>query len=101
RCARSRRGPSPRARDGGGRVRRIDPLAVAALVLFVVLGALAVASSGVGGGSVSPAFGRSGSIYDESSGGASVLRRYLEGVGVTVVPVQGDRKSTRLNSSHT
>jgi hypothetical protein len=72
-------------------VRRIDPLAVAALVLFVVLAALAVASSGVGGGGASPTFGRSGSIYDESPGGASVLRRYLEGVGVTVVPVQGDR----------
>ncbi len=72
-------------------MRRIDPLAVAALVLFVALAALAVASNGVGGGGASPVFGRSGSIYDESPGGASLLRRYLEGVGITVVPVQGDR----------
>ena len=72
-------------------MKRIDPLAVAALVLFVALAALAVASNGVGGGGSSPAFGRSASIYDPSPGGASVLRRYLEALGITVVPVQGDR----------
>ena len=73
-------------------MKRIDPLVLVALVLFAALAALAVASgasgSGTGGGS---GFGRSASIYDESPGGASVLRRYLEGVGLTVVPVQGDR----------
>lgn len=72
-------------------MRRIDPLALAALVLFVALAALAVATGGGGAGGGGSTFGRSGSIYDESPGGASVLRRYLEGVGLTVVPVQGDR----------
>jgi len=72
-------------------MRRIDPLAVAALVLFVALAALAVASNGAGGGGSTPGLGRSASIYDQSPGGASVLRHYLEGVGITVVPVQGDR----------
>ena len=72
-------------------MRRIDPLAVAALVLFIALAALAVASNGVGGGGSTTAFGRSASIYDSSPGGASVLRRYLEALGITVVPVQGDR----------
>jgi hypothetical protein len=73
-------------------VRRVDPLALVALVLFIALAALAVASGGAGGGAGgSSGFGRSASIYDESPGGASVLRRYLEAVGVTVVPVQGDR----------
>ncbi|MDP9246377.1 MAG: DUF4350 domain-containing protein [Chloroflexota bacterium] len=72
-------------------MRRIDPLAVAALVLFVALAVVAVVSAGTGGGPASSGFGRSGSIYDESPGGTSVLRRYLEGVGLTVVPVQGDR----------
>jgi len=72
-------------------VRRIDPLALVALILFVALAALAVASNGGGAGGGGPTFGRSASIYDESAGGASVLRRYLEQVGRTVVPVQGDR----------
>jgi hypothetical protein len=64
---------------------------LATLALFAALIALTVATAGTGGGAGSPTFGRSGSIYDESPGGASVLRRYLEGVGLTVVPVQGDR----------
>ncbi|MHB8630449.1 MAG: DUF4350 domain-containing protein [Candidatus Limnocylindria bacterium] len=72
-------------------MRRIDPLTLAALVLFAALAALAVATSGAGSGTGASGFGRSGSIYDQSPGGASVLRRYLEGVGRTVVPVQGDR----------
>ncbi len=73
-------------------MRRVDPLALVALALFVALAALAVASSGSGGGAGGAStFGRSASIYDESPGGASVLRRYLEGAGLTVVPVQGDR----------
>lgn len=72
-------------------MRRVDPLALAAVVLFVALAVVAVVSAGTGGGPASSGFGRSGSIYDESPGGASVLRRYLEGVGLTVVPIQGDR----------
>ena len=71
-------------------MRRVDPLAFAALVLFLALAILAVASNG-GTSTGTGALGRSASIYDESSGGASVLRRYLEATGVTVVPVQGDR----------
>lgn len=72
-------------------MRRIDPLALVALVLFVVLAGLAVASSGGGTAPGSGALGRTASIYDRSSGGASVLRRYLELTGTTVVPIEGDR----------
>ncbi len=72
-------------------MRRVDPLALAAVVLFLALAVVAVVSAGTGGGPAPSGFGRSGSIYDESPGGASVLQRYLEGVGLTVVPVQGDR----------
>ena len=72
-------------------MRRVDPLTIVAVVLFIALAGLAVVSAGVGGAGGPSGLGRSGSIYDGSPGGASVLRRYLEGVGVTVVPVQGDR----------
>ncbi|HEX9496715.1 MAG TPA: DUF4350 domain-containing protein, partial [Candidatus Limnocylindria bacterium] len=71
-------------------MKRVDPLAIAALVLFVALAVLAVASNGGGTTAGTGALGRSASIYDGSAGGASVLRRYLEGSGVTVVPVEGD-----------
>ena len=72
-------------------MKRIDPLALLAGVLFIALAALAVASGGAGGVAGPAAIGRSASIFDETPGGAAVLRRYLEASGVTVVPVQGDR----------
>jgi hypothetical protein len=72
-------------------MRRADPLVIVALLLFVALAALAATTNGGGAGDATGSFGRSGSIYDETPGGASVLRRYLEGAGVSVVPIQGDR----------
>lgn len=72
-------------------MRRADPFALAAIALFAVLVALAVATSRGGDSGDQGAIGRSGSIYDESAGGASVLRRYLEALGLQVVPVQGDQ----------
>jgi hypothetical protein len=72
-------------------MKRLDPLGLVALALFVALAALTLASASMGGGTGSSTFGRSGSIYDTSPGGASVLRRYFERGGLTVVPVQGER----------
>ena len=72
-------------------MRRIDPLALVALGLFALLAALAVAAGGTGPTGTGPTLRRSASIYDDSPGGASVLRRYFEAVGRTVVAVRGDR----------
>ena len=72
-------------------MRRIDPLALVALGLFALLAALAVAAGGTGATGTGSTLGRSASIYDESPGGASILRRYFEAVGRTVVAVRGDR----------
>src|SRR5437763_1047835 len=72
-------------------MRRIDPLALVALGLFALLAALAVATGGTGATGSGPTLRRSASIYDDSPGGASVLRRYFEAVGRTVVAVRGER----------
>ena len=70
-------------------MRRVDPLGAIAVLLLLAVGALAIAASGADRST--GALGRTASIYDESPGGASVLRRYLEDVGFRVVSVEGDR----------
>jgi uncharacterized protein DUF4350 len=69
-------------------VRRIDPLAAVSVVLFVVLLVLSgLTAATPTSRSVLP----SASVYDESAGGASILKRYLELAGVRVETVEGDR----------
>ncbi|HET8569281.1 MAG TPA: DUF4350 domain-containing protein [Candidatus Limnocylindria bacterium] len=70
------------------RLRRPDPLAAAAVVLFVV----AVATSLAGAGGTAPALGgRTASVYDDGPGGATVLRRYLADAGLRVDTIEGAR----------
>ncbi len=69
-------------------MKRIDPLAIVAALLFVALIVLSVVSARP----ASPlGFGRSGSTYDQSPGGASLFRQYLEAAGLRVTSIEGDR----------
>ncbi len=70
-------------------MRRIPALPLLTVVLFIALLVLTVAIPTTTG----TALGRSGSVFDDGPGGAAILRRYLEALGTTVVPVQGDRFS--------
>ena len=65
---------------------RIDPLAVIGAMLFVVLIGLTLVREQPDPNAAS----RSGSVYDDGRGGASLFRRYLEDAGLRVELVQGD-----------
>ncbi len=70
-------------------MRRPSPLYLAALALAVATVVFAFATVGT-----SPsASARTGSVFDDSPGGASALRGYLEAMGASTTTVQGDRFS--------
>lgn len=68
-------------------MRRINPLYGLAAILAVATIVFAFATVGTGPASSGP----TGSVYDESAGGAAALRRYLAAMGAATTTVQGDR----------
>jgi hypothetical protein len=68
-------------------LRRVNPFYVLAVALMI--GALAFTV--VNTGSRDTGLVRGGSVYDQTSGGAAALRRYLDAMGARTVTVEGDR----------
>ncbi|HEV8656371.1 MAG TPA: DUF4350 domain-containing protein [Candidatus Limnocylindria bacterium] len=68
-------------------LRRIHPLHVVAVLLLI--GALAFTALNVRSSDLGVV--RTGSVYDETSSGAAVLRRYFNAAGVRTSTVEGDR----------
>ncbi|HEX9270315.1 MAG TPA: DUF4350 domain-containing protein, partial [Candidatus Limnocylindria bacterium] len=70
------------------RMRRIDPMVIVTAMLCAAL----IVFSAVSARPARPVgFGRSGSTYDQSTGGASLFREYLEAAGLRVTSIEGDR----------
>ncbi|MDP9282822.1 MAG: DUF4350 domain-containing protein [Chloroflexota bacterium] len=67
-------------------MRRINPLYLLAALLATATIVFAFAT-----GSSPTASGRSGSVYDDGSGGTAALRRYLEAMGSRTTVIQGAR----------
>jgi hypothetical protein len=67
-------------------VRRVDPLYLASAALVVITIVVLIATT-TGPSSSSS---RTGSVADDGAGGATALRRYLEGMGATTRVIQGD-----------
>jgi len=68
-------------------MRRVNPLYLLASLLAIATIVFAFATVGA----APTSSGRTGSVYDDGSGGAGALRRYLEAMGATTTTIQGER----------
>lgn len=68
-------------------MRRVNPLYLLASLLAMATIVFAFATVGA----APTSSGRTGSVYDDGSGGAGALRRYLEAMGATTTTIQGER----------
>jgi len=68
-------------------MRRVNPLYLLASLLATLTIVFAFATVGA----APTSSGRTGSVYDDGSGGAGALRRYLEAMGATTTTIQGER----------